>query len=253
MQEEKKPMVGLKNMATDALHDLTHFDTKLFRTLPPLLFQPGKVTQKSLVHGQDDYVKPFALFVFLNFLFFIVKSKGLFHYTLETYRGWFDDRIMAAAADLHISTFILKERFDMAMRFEQKEYFVIMVPLFALVMQLLYWSERRGFGVHMVFALNFYSFLIAFLIIIPYALTPIQWLLDTSGATLNLLYSEDFLIAIILTTCLLYLTVALRRVHHGKFFSTLWRSMVLSGTVLLLITVVYRTLLFFIVMHAISE
>jgi Protein of unknown function (DUF3667) len=38
----------LRSMADEALHDLIHFDTKLFRSLPLLLFRPGRLTQKYL-------------------------------------------------------------------------------------------------------------------------------------------------------------------------------------------------------------
>ena len=72
--EEKDPVkkpASMKHMAHEALHDLMHFDDKLFKTLPALLFRPGLLPEKSLEGDQQRYVKPFTLFVFLNFIFFI--------------------------------------------------------------------------------------------------------------------------------------------------------------------------------------
>ncbi|AEV99627.1 hypothetical protein A4D02_27745 [Niastella koreensis] len=240
---------GLKSMAHEALHDLVHFDLRLFHTIPALLFKPGKVTERSLHPGQKEYVRPFALFVFLNFLFFIVKSKGLFHYALDSYRGYFEPLIMHKAAELKIGQDLMAERFNIAMHFEQKEYFVIMVPLFALVLWLLYGLRRGSFALYLVFALNYYSFLIAFLILVPW-FTQLFYIIPGAGVVIE---SESFLIGLTYCTCWLYLVFALKRVYQSSVLQSILRGAALSLTTLTLIVFVYRTLLFFIVLHSIAE
>lgn len=58
----------------DILHSVLHFDGKLWRTLPMLLFRPGELTRR-YVHGERArFVSPMALFLFSIFLMFAVFS-----------------------------------------------------------------------------------------------------------------------------------------------------------------------------------
>lgn len=246
--------VSMRHMAHEALHDLLHFDTKLLKTLPVLLFKPGQVTERTL-SGDQGYVKPFTLFVFINFIFFLIKSKGLFQYKLDTYLDspLFRDAAGRRAAELGIATNVLTDRFNLAMRFEQKEYLVIMVPLFALILSALYLLRRRPFAMHLVFALNFYSWFILYM-----ALLPVLWFL--AALCLNLfhfsygfLFSQESLVLFLLGSCFVYLILAIRRVYRDSWWAVLPRAAMLSISVLALIIFVYKPVLFFIVMHSIGE
>lgn len=65
---------SLLHMTEEFLHGILHFDTKSWRTLPALIFRPGKLTY-DYIHGQRTrYVSPLALFLFLIFLMFFVFS-----------------------------------------------------------------------------------------------------------------------------------------------------------------------------------
>ena len=58
----------------DILHSVLHFDGKMWRTLPMLLFKPGELTRR-YVHGERaKFVSPMALFLFSIFLMFAVFS-----------------------------------------------------------------------------------------------------------------------------------------------------------------------------------
>jgi hypothetical protein len=243
----------LKNMTHDALHDLVHFDTKIFRTLPVLIFKPGKLTASTFDGEKNNYVKPVALFVFLNFLFFVIKFKGIFAYTLAGYQSQFDDRINSAAADMHLSLPLLTERFNTAMHFEQKEYLVIMVPLFALLVQLLYFMQRRHFVQHLVFSLHFYSFFIVFLMILPYVVLLVTWLLSLLHTQIAFFKTESFLTCTVLVVSFIYLLFGVRRFYQSNWLVSLIKSAVLSSGVFLLIVYVFRLFLFFAVMHSITE
>jgi hypothetical protein len=244
----------MKHMAHDALHDLLHFDTKLFKTIPLLLFKPGALTEKTL-QGESGYVRPFTLFVFTNFLFFMVKSKGLFQYTLDTYKQnpFFGDIITRKLAQYGISPEILTERFNIAMRFEQKEYLVIMVPLFALLLSGLYLIRRRPFAMHIIFAFNFYAWFIIFMMLLPLIFLLVALGLMLFHISPALLNTENCLIFTLLGSCLVYLTFALRRVYRDRWWLLPFKSIILSFSVLALIIFVYRPVLFFIVIHSIGE
>jgi hypothetical protein len=243
----------VKNMTHEALHDLIHFDKKIFRTLPILLFKPGLLTERTLVEQPSRYVRPFTMFVFVNFIFFLVKSKSIFNYTLDTYMSMYGEIILKKQAALGVSMNTLTERFNMAMHFEEKEYLIIMVPLFALVLTLLFIKKKIPYTAHLVFSLHYYSFLIIFLLVIPYIVRPVQWLLTNLHSRFDLTHSELSLILIIIGVTFIYLLFALKRLYRQNLILTILKSLLLSCTVIFLIAFVYRIALFFIVMHSISE
>jgi Protein of unknown function (DUF3667) len=59
----------------DIIHGVLHFDGKIWRTLPMLIFNPGHLTRR-YVHGERArFVSPMALFLFTVFLSFAVFSR----------------------------------------------------------------------------------------------------------------------------------------------------------------------------------
>jgi hypothetical protein len=56
----------------DLLHGVLHFEGKIWRTVPMLVWQPGKLTREYIDGRRASYVSPIALFLFTMFLFFAV-------------------------------------------------------------------------------------------------------------------------------------------------------------------------------------
>ena len=65
---------SLLHLAEEFLHGLLHFETKAWRTIPMLLFRPGKLTRGYIDGQRMRYVSPLALLLFLLFLMFFVFS-----------------------------------------------------------------------------------------------------------------------------------------------------------------------------------
>ncbi|HEY8571468.1 DUF3667 domain-containing protein [Phenylobacterium sp.] len=65
---------SLLHLGEELLHGVMHFDGRVFRALPLLLFRPGRLTRE-WVHGKRTrYVSPLAMFLFTAFLTFMVLS-----------------------------------------------------------------------------------------------------------------------------------------------------------------------------------
>lgn len=62
----------LGHVFEEFLHGVLHFDTKAWRTLPLLVFKPGKLTREYVYGRRARYIAPFALFLFTIFLMFFV-------------------------------------------------------------------------------------------------------------------------------------------------------------------------------------
>lgn len=61
----------------DFLHGVFHFEGKIWRTLPALVFRPGRMTRDYIDGRRATYVSPIALFLFAVFLMFaVVKQFG---------------------------------------------------------------------------------------------------------------------------------------------------------------------------------
>ena len=56
----------------DLLHGALHFEGKLWRTLPMLVFRPGRLTRRYIDGERARFVSPMALFLFTIFLMFAV-------------------------------------------------------------------------------------------------------------------------------------------------------------------------------------
>ncbi|MDN3922832.1 DUF3667 domain-containing protein [Roseateles violae] len=65
---------SLRHLGEQGLQGVMHFDSRLWRTLPALLFQPGRLTREYIAGRRVRYVSPLALYLFLVFLMFFVFS-----------------------------------------------------------------------------------------------------------------------------------------------------------------------------------
>jgi len=64
----------LLHLGEELLHGVMHFDSRIWRTLPLLVINPGKLTRE-WVHGRRTrYVSPLAMFLFTIFIMFMLLS-----------------------------------------------------------------------------------------------------------------------------------------------------------------------------------
>lgn len=64
----------LKALLHDALHDLTHFEGRVWTSLKLLLTQPGRLTQEYFSGRRTRFAPPFRLYLVLSVLFFALTS-----------------------------------------------------------------------------------------------------------------------------------------------------------------------------------
>lgn len=64
----------LSHLVEELLHSLFHLDTKLWRTVPMVLFRPGTLTRNYVYGKRARYISPLAMFLFSIFLMFFAVS-----------------------------------------------------------------------------------------------------------------------------------------------------------------------------------
>ena len=64
----------LLHLGEELLHGVMHFDSRTWRTLPLLVFRPGRLTREWVMGKRARYVSPLALFLFTIFVMFMALS-----------------------------------------------------------------------------------------------------------------------------------------------------------------------------------
>ena len=61
---------SLLHLVEEVMHGVLHFDARIWRTLPLLAFNPGRLTREWIQGRRTRYVSPLAIFLFTIFLMF---------------------------------------------------------------------------------------------------------------------------------------------------------------------------------------
>ncbi|HYL71577.1 MAG TPA: DUF3667 domain-containing protein [Candidatus Dormibacteraeota bacterium] len=81
-QKLEAPVHSLWHFTQLATEDLTHADSRLWRTLAALLFRPGFLTREFLHGRRARYLPPLRLYLVLSVVFFVVAGTGQRHFTV---------------------------------------------------------------------------------------------------------------------------------------------------------------------------
>lgn len=71
-QRARDRIAPLGTVLMDWLSETFNFDTRVFRTLKPLLAEPGRLTKEYIAGRRADYVPPLRLFIFSSFILFLM-------------------------------------------------------------------------------------------------------------------------------------------------------------------------------------
>ena len=75
-QRARVRIISLWHLIREAVGDLTHLDSRLWRTMGPLLFKPGLLTNEYLAGRRARFIPPFRLYLGLSIIFFVLASFG---------------------------------------------------------------------------------------------------------------------------------------------------------------------------------
>ncbi|MBK7946182.1 MAG: DUF3667 domain-containing protein [Flavobacteriales bacterium] len=168
------------------LGDYFTFDSKITRSLKPLLLKPGELTLEYMRGRRQRYIPPVRLFIFLSVLFFLVV-------------GW------GKAAALDGEDELLREQlfWDNFFASVLPKLFFLFLPLFAALVHLLHREKGGSFVKPFIFSAHFHSFV--FLVFGGYGV--VSRLL----ARWQLVAVNQVLIAVLALWALAYVYLALRR------------------------------------------
>jgi hypothetical protein len=251
-QRRAHALHSLRHFLSEAIEDLTHADSRLWRTLGALTVKPGLLTREFLDGRRVRYLPPLRLYLVLSVMFFVVTSLEQGHRplqevnlarspglpSLQALPGESEQQREARVCNpdydgpgrSFVQPFLVKgcQHFltEQGQR-EVREAFLhnapralfLFLPVLALVMKPLYWRPRRYYIEHLLFFLHSHSF--AFLLLT--LLTLAELLSATLAVPLKILA---------LLYLPYYLFVAMRRVYGQSRARTLLKLTALAGAYL---------------------
>ena len=168
---------SFRHVFIEALEDFFHFDTKLFRTVYTLLFQPGRLSASYNAGKRVAQVPPFRLYIFVSVLFFLVSfySSQPLHVSARPLKEAAAGPVAAPAkpgkepASAGVApTSVWEEKSRRAALHPEElthqfvvvlpKVFLFCLPIFALLTWLFFRRAAPAYLAHLVIALHFHSF-----------------------------------------------------------------------------------------------
>ncbi len=244
----------LGHFVEDAAESFTHADGKIFRSFRLLLTQPGRLTADYLAGRRKPYLKPLALFLVANTLFFLalpllgwntLTTPLHIHLHSELYsplaRAVFERRFPAGTA---VPADYVRE-FNAHGALLAKSLVIAMVPLFALLVWACFHRLRRHYLEHVVFALHFYAFWLLYLLASLGLANGVLRLLVAGGWHPSDLTIDNVISLLGLGVVTLFTYHAVRTVYGGSRRAGLAKALVLAVSVVGIVQI-YRGFLFFV-------
>ena len=163
-QRLEPPVHSLWHFTKVATEDLTHADSRLWRTLAALLFKPGHLTREFLRGRRASYLPPVRLYLVLSVAFFLYAALGHGDKPAEAvaqgnqsecasmdYRGPWQARLTPAIRSACLKISADKGRsLQEALYHNMPRAMFLFLPLLAGAMMLMYWWPRHYYVEHLL-------------------------------------------------------------------------------------------------------
>lgn len=251
-QRDRSRMISVWELFRDLVGDMFEIDSRLWRSVIPLLFRPGKLTQEYLAGRQVHYTPPLRMYLVVSILFFLIASFGGEASRLAINGERLSDPVaidteaqqesMRQCDELEINLGsgaldqaqipqIIKDvcrriAVDQGRTFMKNLYdnlptmIFLLLPLIAMVQKILYIFSGRYYVEHLLFFVHFHSFFflnLTFSVLLSRVpeLFAAQGLLVTLGIVAWSVYIP------------VYLFKAMRKVYNQSFWVTLFKYILL--------------------------
>ncbi|MEO0365749.1 MAG: zinc ribbon domain-containing protein [Pseudomonadota bacterium] len=208
-----------------SLEEVTSVFSRLWRSIRALMFSPGVLSRDFRDGRRRRFLSPIGLFLLGNLLYFLAPPLSDLQlsledqYELQPYRvlitGWVDNYIAQSG-----QTFGEVARlYELRIAELAKVMVILMVPLVALVTQLLFFDRRLYYADHVVIALHYLAFVLIYLIATSAMLGVLYWVLP-GGVSANL----PRLVPVVLCGVLIYAAPMLKRAMDVSW----WRAILFT-------------------------
>lgn len=266
-QRAQARMITVGELVSNLTTDLVQLESRLWRSLIPLITRPGQLTADYLAGRRVRYMPPFRMYLVFSLIFFLLVTLGTRGQDITAFNmGQADSQTTASerAQDLcridgnlqiqprWLATRLTPEVIERrCLRIVgNPEGFVrglidalpfsllLTLPLLALVMKLLYLFTGRYYAEHLLFFVHYHAFLFGFVIVLLGALKLIEWTALPAGIGSALAFAGWLY-------TLYYPYRAMRRVYlQGRLFTLIKLALLLFAYTLCVLVVTLGTALF---------
>jgi hypothetical protein len=193
-----------------------------WRSLRLLVGHPGALTVAFRDGVRQPYVRPLALFLGINVVFFLAQSLSGFsvlsiplraHLNSQSYSDFANRVVEQQLQRTGVERQRFSDRFDMQQQTLAKASVLAMGPLLALGFGVLFWRRHAAPATHMVFALHFMAFMLLFLTLLFPAMALAQRGLEAAGVAVGKGTFADLATYAEATAIAGWVGLAARRVH----------------------------------------
>ncbi|MFN8334383.1 MAG: DUF3667 domain-containing protein [Cyclobacteriaceae bacterium] len=240
----------------EAFHFLTHLDGKFLTSLKTIFSKPGLLAAEYCQGIRKKYFKPVSMFlvgVIIYLLFPILQGLNMSHNeNIKTFSsiniGIVKDMSIRKADKLGITLEELGERYDAKSPKVSKIMLLTLLPFSALLLWLLFFRRRNYLFDHLIMGTEMNTvFLYLVFLIIPLLLRlgGKIWYWTTGG---DFDYGDSLIVPLQLVILSTYWSLSFRRFYSTSRWETTWKTALFFVLHSLLVYVVYRLLLFLVVM-----
>lgn len=199
-QEHKERVIYFKQFIVDFLGDYFTFDSKIIRSVVPLLIKPGFLTNEYIDGRRVRYIPPLRMYIFISIFFFLLLSGSKEPITLD------GENLDAAFFDAY---------FDIWM----PRLFFFLLPLFAFFTYILFRQKGRYYLSSFIFSVHLHAFVL-FLFSLYIFMT--SFLFETMYGL------NQKLLIVFIGVIEVYLLISLKKVFDKGWFATWLRLIFLN-------------------------
>lgn len=212
-QERDHQNENFRSFINHFLKDYFTFDSKIFKSLSPLIIKPGFLTTEFRSGKRVNYIPPLRMYILISILFFLLLSVfGDDAPQKDDWDHFFDDYL--------------------------PRLFFFLLPVFAGIMALLFIRRDRSFVTHFVYSLHFHSFV--------FLATSFYLCLSAITKWSGLLALNPVFLSLLLIAIGIYLVVSMKRVYIQNWAKSLFKTLLLlilyTGVLFLVISIAFLLL-----------
>jgi len=216
----------LGHLLHEATHEFLHLDGKILATLKALVFFPGRLSAEFLAGKRARFIGPIRLYLTMSVLFFLLMGYSTDKSFKSDSKVQADTEIHISEKDSHFSQWLNRSiahaledprAFRHEMMANSSHVMFFLVPVFALILRLIYLKRSLRYPAYVYFSLHVHAFFyFAFVLMMLIGLLKMDRLDSAIGWALFFGLPA-------------YLFRAMRRVFGGTRRRTLLRLSVLSA------------------------
>lgn len=229
-QSTDRRIDSFNEITKDFLEDYFSFDSKVFKSLLPLLYNPGFLTNEYVQGRRARYIPPLRMYLTISLLAFLmlaVNKPSRTQYEAASAEISAEEmaeirkNVEAGPVDALAGTGPAAERFwNNFFDSTLPKLFFVMVPFYALILAVLYRRRGRYYVEHLVFSLHFHSFVFVSLLV---------YMVVSSYVFRGMASVNSALAGLLATAILAYLFAALKKVYRQSYLKTAAKFGLLAG------------------------